>query len=107
MRLSGPEVAYRLIAPFPIVDFLWVCPYTQGRQTCSKRFCTQVYTMDFQFARNLSAISRAQQSVADALLQVGACTDCLNREVILPVNDSDEAEQLCVCVCVKIYYYPC
>ena len=50
--------------------------------------------MDFRFARNLSALSRAQQLVADALLQVGACTDSLNREVILPVSDSDEAEQL-------------
>ena len=50
--------------------------------------------MDFQCARNLSAINRAQQPVAEALLHIGECTDCLNREVILPVSDSDETEQL-------------
>ena len=62
--------------------------------SCSECICQLVHPMDFRFARNLSALSRAQQLVADALLQVGACTDSLNREVILPVSDSDEAEQL-------------
>ena len=52
--------------------------------------------MDFQCARNLSAISRALQTVAEALLHIGDCTDtdCLNRELILPVCDSDETEQV-------------
>ena len=49
--------------------------------------------MDFQFARNLSAISRALQSISEALLHVGSSADCLNREVILPANISEEAEQ--------------
>ena len=50
--------------------------------------------MDFQFARNLSAISRALQATESALLQVGSCADCLNREAILPLSTSDEADQL-------------
>ena len=50
--------------------------------------------MDFQFARSLSAISRALQATESALLQIGSCADCLNREVILPVSTSDETDQL-------------
>ena len=50
--------------------------------------------MDFQLTRNLSAINRAQQLATDTLLYLGECADCLNREVILPVSASDEAEQL-------------
>ena len=50
--------------------------------------------MNFQCARNLNAINRALQTVADALLHIGDRTDCRNREVILAVSDSVEAELL-------------
>ena len=50
--------------------------------------------MDFQCARNLSALNHALQTVAEAHLHIGDCTDCVNREVILPACDSDETEQL-------------
>ena len=50
--------------------------------------------MDVQGARNLTALDRALQTVAEALLHIGDCEDCLNREVILPASDSDAAEQM-------------
>ena len=43
--------------------------------------------MDFQLARNLSALSRAQQEIAQALLHIDSLSDCINREIImLPVQ---------------------
>ena len=49
--------------------------------------------MEFQGVRNLTALDRALQTFAEALLHIGDCEDCLNRGVILPASDSDEAEQ--------------
>ena len=72
--------------------------YLWGRQAFSSLgklvLLLRADLMDFQCAWNLSAINRAQQTLDKALLHIGECTDCLNREVILPVSDSDEAEQL-------------
>ena len=39
--------------------------------------------MDFQLARNLSALSRAQQEAAQALLYIDSLADCINREIIM------------------------
>ena len=50
--------------------------------------------MDFQSARNLSALWGAQGEVSGALRHVGACLDCLNREVILTESCALEAEHL-------------
>ena len=50
--------------------------------------------MDFQFAPNLSAIGRRQTDVSDALRHIGACLDCLNREVIMPECCPKATEQL-------------
>ena len=50
--------------------------------------------MDFQLARNLSALSRAQQEVAQALLHIDSLADCINREIIMSAASSEATEQL-------------
>ena len=50
--------------------------------------------MDFQLARNLSAIGRAQENVAQSLMHVEATIDCLNREIIVSAACSEATEQL-------------
>ena len=50
--------------------------------------------MDFQLARNLSALSRAQQEVAQALLHIDCLADCINREIIMSAASSEATEQL-------------
>ena len=50
--------------------------------------------MDFQLARNLSALSRAQQEVAQALLHIDSLADCINREIIKSAASSEATEQL-------------
>ena len=51
--------------------------------------------MDFQLARNLSALSRAQQEVAQALLHIDTlAADCINREIIMSAASSEVTEQL-------------
>ena len=50
--------------------------------------------MDFQLARNLSALSRAQQEVAQALLHIDSLADCINREIIMSAASSEVTEQL-------------
>ena len=52
--------------------------------------------MDFQLARNLSALSRAQQEVAQALLHIDCLSDCINREIIMSAASSEATEQLLV-----------
>ena len=50
--------------------------------------------MDFQLARNLSALSRAQQEAAQALLHIDSLSDCINREIIMSAASSEATEQL-------------
>ena len=50
--------------------------------------------MDFQLARNLSALSRAQQEAAQALLHMDSLLDCINREIIMSAASSEATEQL-------------
>ena len=50
--------------------------------------------MDFQLARNLSALSRAQQEAAQALLHIDCLSDCINREIIMSAASSEATEQL-------------
>ena len=50
--------------------------------------------MDFQLARNLSAIGRAQENVAQSLLHIEATIDCLNRDIIVSAACSEATEQL-------------
>ena len=50
--------------------------------------------MDFQLARNLSALARAQEEISQAILQNDSLTDCLNREIIRAAASSEAIEQL-------------
>ena len=50
--------------------------------------------MDFQLARNLSALSRAQNEIAESLLHIDCLSDCLNREIIMSAASSEATEQL-------------
>ena len=50
--------------------------------------------MDFQLARNLSALARAQQETAQALLHIDSLSDCINREIIMAAASSEATEQL-------------
>ena len=50
--------------------------------------------MDFQLARDLSTLSRAQQEAAQALLHIDCLSDCLNREIIMSAASSEATEQL-------------
>ena len=52
------------------------------------------FPMDFQPARNLSALSRAQNEIAEALLHIDCLSDCLNREIIMSAASSEATEQL-------------
>ena len=52
------------------------------------------FPMDFQLARNLSALSRAQNEIAEALLHIDCLSDCLNREIIMAAASSEATEQL-------------
>ena len=50
--------------------------------------------MDFQLARNLSALARAQEETRKALLHIDSLADCLNREIIMAAASSEATEQL-------------
>ena len=50
--------------------------------------------MDFQLARNLSALARAQEETTKALLHIDSLADCLNREIIMAAASSEATEQL-------------
>ena len=50
--------------------------------------------MDFQLARNLSAIARAQEEISQAILHIDSTADCLNREIIMAAASSEATEQL-------------
>ena len=50
--------------------------------------------MDFQLARNLSALARAQEETSQALLHIDSLADCLNREIIMAAASSEATEQL-------------
>ena len=50
--------------------------------------------MDFQLARNLSALSRAQNEIVEALLHIDCLSECLNREIIMSAASSEATEQL-------------
>ena len=52
--------------------------------------------MDFQLARNLSALDRAQEEISQALLHIDSLADCLNREIIMAAASSEATEQLVV-----------
>ena len=58
---------------------------------CSK---VSVSDMDFQLARNLSAIARAQEEISQAILHIDSTADCLNREIIMAAASSEATEQL-------------
>ena len=58
------------------------------------RHTHHILSMDFQGTRNLTALDHALQTIAEALLHIGDCEDCLHREAILPASDSGEAEQM-------------
>ena len=51
------------------------------------------FPMDFQLARNLSALSRAQNEIVEALLHIDCLSDCLNRK-LLSAASSEATEQL-------------
>ena len=42
--------------------------------------------MDFQLARNLSALARAQEEIAQALSHIDSLDDCLNCEIIMALR---------------------
>ena len=50
--------------------------------------------MDFQLARNLSALVRAQEEISQAILHIDSLADCLNREIIMAAVSSEATEQL-------------
>ena len=50
--------------------------------------------MDFQLARNLSAVARAQEEISQAILHIDSLADCLNREIIIAAASSEATEQL-------------
>ena len=50
--------------------------------------------MDFQLARNVSALARAQKKIAQALSHIDSLADCLNREIIMAAARSEATEQL-------------
>ena len=50
--------------------------------------------MDFQLARNLSAIARAQEEISQAILHIDSMADCLNRDIIMADASSEATEQL-------------
>ena len=50
--------------------------------------------MDFQLARNLAALARAQEEITQALLHINSLSDCLNREIIMAAASSEATEQL-------------
>ena len=50
--------------------------------------------MDFQLARNLSAIARAEEEISQAILHIDSMADCLNREIIMASASSEATEQL-------------
>ena len=50
--------------------------------------------MDFQLARNLSAIARAQEEISQAILHIDSTVDCLNREISMAAASSEATEQL-------------
>ena len=50
--------------------------------------------MDFQLARNLSALSRAQNEISEALLHIDFLSDDLNREIIMSATSSEATEQM-------------
>ena len=50
--------------------------------------------MDFQLARNLSALSRAQHEIVEALLHIDCLSECLSREIIMSAASSEATEQL-------------
>ena len=49
--------------------------------------------MDFQLARNLSALARAREEISQAILRIDTMADCLNREIIMAAS-SEATEQL-------------
>ena len=54
--------------------------------------------MDFELARNLSALFRAQNEISEALLHIHCLSDYLNREIIMSAASSEATEQLVVTV---------
>ena len=50
--------------------------------------------MDFQLARNLSALARAQEEISQAILHIDSMADCFNREIIMAAASSQATEQL-------------
>ena len=52
------------------------------------------FPMDFQLARNLSALTRAEQEAAQALLHIDSLSDCINREITMSAASSEATEQL-------------
>ena len=50
--------------------------------------------LDFQLARNLSALTRPQQEAAQALLHIDSLADCISREIIMSAANSEATEQL-------------
>ena len=65
-------------------------------QSTLLRNLSLVLPMDFQLARNLSALSRAQHEISDALLHIDCLSDLLNREIIMSASCSEATEQLVV-----------
>ena len=50
--------------------------------------------MDFQLARNLSALARAREEISQVILHIDTMADCLNREIIMAAASSEATEQL-------------
>ena len=50
--------------------------------------------MDFQLARNLFALSRAQHEATEAFLHIDCLADCINGEIIISAASSEATEQL-------------
>ena len=59
--------------------------------------------MDFQLARNLSALARAQEETRKALLHIDSLADCLDREIIMTAASSEATEQLVTAAKTSLY----
>ena len=50
--------------------------------------------MDFQLARTLFALARAQEEISQAILHIESMADCLYQEIIMTAAGSEATEQL-------------
>ena len=66
-----------------------------------RRSRLRVSELDFQLARNLSAIARAQEEISQAILHIDSMADCLNREIVMAAARSNAQPPMCGAVSLK------